>query len=205
MMLISAFVLGILASFIGSLPLGVLNLSVIRIAGNRNLRQAYLFSFGAATVEFVQAFVAIWFASWLVTKSLLGGFLEIMVIPILLLFGVYYWTRKSKSTTSNQTSEYKFSGFSQGAFLSIINPIAIPFWIFYSAWFYSNNWINYDFPEIVLLVAGISIGTFLCLALYGLLGNYIYKEISFIRTRMNQIIGAIFILLAIIQGINIFL
>lgn len=203
MMLTGVFLIGLLASFIGSLPLGVLNLSVIQLSGTRSLNQGYLFSFGASVIELIQAFIAIWFAEWFLRSSELGNIFQLIAIPILIGLGVYYLRQKKYSNPSETRTTSKMSGFTKGVLLSVANPVAIPFWIFYSAWFYSNQWITYEFPIIIALVAGIAGGTFLCLALYGTLGQYLYTKLSAYQLRINQLIGSVFIILALLQGVDI--
>jgi threonine/homoserine/homoserine lactone efflux protein len=196
----SIFFIGFIASFIGSLPIGMLNMTVMEISFSKSLRQGVLFSAGAAFTEFFQAIIAIKFSSWFIENPMVEMMIKLSVIPVLLIFGVIHLRKKFNDSTSKGNESEKYSGFSNGMSLSGINPISIPFWVFYAVWFQSMGWISFETIPAVMFVTGITLGTFVCLSMYGKLGQYIFSRIAVLNLWMNKIVGGVFIILALYQS-----
>ena len=200
MTIISIFFIGFIASFIGSLPIGMLNMTVMEISFSKSLRQGVLFSAGAAFTEFFQAIIAIKFSSWFLENPTIEMMIKLFVIPVLLIFGVIHFRKKLNDSTLKENKNEKYSGFSKGMFLSGINPISIPFWVFYAVWFQSMGWISFETVPAVMFVIGITFGTFVCLSLYGKVGQYVFSRIAVLNLWMNKIVGGVFIILALYQS-----
>ena len=200
MTIISIFFVGFVASFIGSLPIGMLNMTVMEISFSKNLKQGVLFSAGAAFVEFFQAIIAVKFSSWFLENPTVEMMIKLSVIPVLLVFGIVHLRKNLNDPTSKGNESEKYSGFPKGMFLSGINPISIPFWVFYAVWFQSMGWISFETIPAIMFVTGISLGTFVCLSLFGKLGQYIFSRIAVLSLWMNKIVGGVFIILALYQS-----
>ncbi len=200
MTIIGIFFIGFIASFIGSLPIGMLNMTVMEISFSKSLKQGVLFSAGAAFTEFFQAIIAIKFSSWFLENPTVEMMIKLSVIPVLLFFGVVHLRKKLNSSTLKENKTGSYSGFSKGMFLSGINPISIPFWVFYAVWFQSMGWISFETFPAVMFVIGITLGTFVCLSLYGKVGQYVFSRIAILNLWMNKIVGSVFIILALYQS-----
>jgi len=201
MTIISIFLIGFLASFIGSLPIGMLNMTVMEISFSKSLKQGVLFSAGAAFTEFFQALVAVKFSSWFLENPTVEMMIKLSVIPVLLVFGIIHLRKKLNDAHKKEIRDDKYSGFSKGMFLSGINPISIPFWVFYAVWFQSMGWISFEAIPAIVFVIGITLGTFVCLSLYGKVGQYIFSRIAVLNLWMNKIVGGVFIILALYQSV----
>jgi len=118
MTIISIFFIGFIASFIGSLPIGMLNMTVMEISFSKSLKQGIMFSAGAAFVEFFQAIIAVKFSSWFLENPTVEMMIKLSVIPVLLIFGIIHLRKKLSDSTSKGNESEKYSGFSKGIFLS---------------------------------------------------------------------------------------
>ena len=194
--------IGLVASFIGSLPLGVLNLTVMDIAINKKKRDVLYFALGAAGIEFFQALVAVKFSSWFLSKPSLDMDFNIIVIPVFLALSIYYF-RKSRKKLKEKKSTRELSSFNKAVILSVINPLCIPFWIFYSTYFNSLGLIIFENYYIILFAAGISAGSFLALLTFGRVSRYIISKIKVLNLWIDQIIGAVFLCLFIFQAVSV--
>ena len=56
---------GFITSFLGSLPVGMINVTAVEVTVSRGYSRAFLFSVGASLVELLQAFVALYFLQYL--------------------------------------------------------------------------------------------------------------------------------------------
>ena len=63
--LLSVFLWGLLISFLGSLPMGTLNITAMQIGISEGLRNAFLFVIGSLTVEMIYVRVSLVAIVWL--------------------------------------------------------------------------------------------------------------------------------------------
>ena len=89
---------------------------------------------------------------------------------MLILGIINLWPAKSKGRLRES---FAASGFRRGLLISILNPLAIPFWIGVTAFLQYEGWIDLDNSNMYIYVAGISTGTFLLLLSLSLLANLV--------------------------------
>jgi len=194
--------IGLIASFIGSLPLGVLNLTVMDIAIHKSKRDVLYFALGAAGIEFFQAFIAVKFSSWFLNKPSIDMIFNIIVIPVFIILSIYYF-RKSRKKLEAKKNKRNISSFNKAVLLSAINPLSIPFWIFYATYFNSLGLILFENLYIVLFVTGIAVGTFFALISFGKISRLIITRIKVLNLWIDKIIAIVFLCLFLYQSISV--
>jgi len=202
----TTFIIAFLFSFIGSIPPGSLNLSVIQLSLDNKLMAAIRFSLAAALIEFPYAFIAVKFEGLITSSPLVLNNFKLIAAMVMILLGIVNLATYSKSSTSKTLEKLKKSGFRKGVVLSILNPLAIPFWIGVTAYLKHQQWVQLsDNWLITVYVMGISVGTFSLLALLALLSQYLGS--FFRKSTLIQIIpGVIFLILglyALLEYLNI--
>ncbi len=200
-MLFNHFWVGFTISFIGSLPLGVLNLTIIDISLKRSLWQAFYFALAACLVEYGQAFIAIKFSSVLATYPDLTYYINLFVIPVFLGLGLYYFFKQDEPTEQQKEPS---SDFSRGLLLSLINPLAIPFWVAWGTIGHAKGWLVLENLPITIFVLGISLGTLATLMLFALASKLVIKKVATINKWINEIIGVVLIVLGLYQIYRVF-
>ncbi len=209
-MLLKHIFLGFGISFIGSLPIGALNLTAIEVAVKHRFFQVILFGLGVILVEYLQAGIAIYFSEKLLSNPSIERVIEIAVIPIFLIIGfIYIFSSKTKENDKEQISKKTNSitdmaPFKKGIFLSIINPLAIPFWLAVCTSFNAAGQLIYEWNYIQAFLLGLILGTFLALILYGGLGEILEKRLQKYEHWFSPIIGITLITIAIIQIFRVF-
>lgn len=183
-------------SFAGSLQLGTVNLSVIQTVLYKNIRSACWVALGGSLPEMFYGAVALWFSGYISTQTLF--YLEILVIPVLVVLGVYNIRKKNKEV---KIREKRDNGFWQGLGLGILNPQLLPFWFAILVYLKSLQLFNFNHLAVQLaFVAGTAAGA---LALLLSLAFLIYCNKtwadSLIRINFNRIVGIIFVGLAALQ------
>jgi threonine/homoserine/homoserine lactone efflux protein len=88
--------IGALATTIGAVPLGLVNLSVADMAIKVNIRQSMSLAFGAAIIEILFAVTAQQAGSLLSHLIEANSELKYSVLAILLFSGVSFWFKKVK-------------------------------------------------------------------------------------------------------------
>jgi len=170
MMLLQVFLIGLVFSFIGSIPPGTLNLAVLQLGMEYKIKTALRFSLAVAIIEYPYAWIAVVFEDWVTSSPLIiENFQVITAVVMTVLGGFTLWSARKPSEFSVRFNE---SGFRRGIVLSILNPMAIPFWIGITAFLKAQNWI--DLSSQILIhsyVLGTSVGVMILLVLFTFLAK----------------------------------
>jgi threonine/homoserine/homoserine lactone efflux protein len=170
MMLLQVFLIGLVFSFIGSIPPGTLNLAVLQLGMEYKIKTALRFSLAVAIIEYPYAWIAVVFEDWVTSSPLIiENFQLITAVVMTVLGGFTLWSARKPSEFSVRFNE---SGFRRGIVLSILNPMAIPFWIGITAFLKAQNWI--DLSSQILIhsyVFGTSVGVMILLVLFTFLAK----------------------------------
>src|SRR5690606_34852812 len=188
--------LGIVLSFLGSIPFGTINVTVIESAISRGFRTALHVIFGAAIIEFVQALIALKFSGLITRSPLTEQVLFWISIPIFIGLGIYYARQKVADHVEPHPYE-RSRGFLKGIIVSSLNVLAFRFWIFYGIYHSSVNLIAISLNlNILSFSVGVFTGTVIILMLYARLGEYAKSRYSQLSHRIAPGAGYVFFLLA---------
>ena len=170
MMLLQVFLVGLVFSFLGSVPPGTLNLAVLQLGMEQKTKIALRFSLAVAIVEYPYAWAAVAFEDWLTSSPLIIQNFQLITAIVMTLIGAFtLWSARKPSEFAER---FNTSGFRRGLVLSILNPMAIPFWIGITAYLKAQGWIELSTP--VLLhgyVFGTSVGVTILLVLFTFLAK----------------------------------
>jgi len=193
--------LGVLLSFIGSIPFGTINVTVIETAVLKGFRVATWVVIGAALIEFVQAIIALTFTQLLTRNPLTEQILFWISIPIFIGLGIYYIRQKNTEKEPDAIHGYAGGrGFLKGVIISSLNVLAIPYWIFYGTYLSSIGWVNLEDRWMILVFStGVLIGTVTILLIYARLGLYAKTRFAKVTTYIAPAVGWFFFVLAGIQ------
>ena len=84
MPLIKVFFWGLLVSFLGSLPLGTLNVAAMQISVQESIHNAILFSLGSLTVEMIYVRISLVGINWVRRQKKLFRYMEWITVAIVL-------------------------------------------------------------------------------------------------------------------------
>jgi threonine/homoserine/homoserine lactone efflux protein len=191
--------LGIVLSFLGSIPFGTINVTVIETAILRGFRSALWVISGAAIIEFIQAALALKFSEVITRYPVTELILFWISIPIFIALGIYYIRQKRESGKEPHAYSHG-KGFIKGVIVSALNVLAIPYWVFYGTYLTSVRVIDpsYNF-NIFLFSFGVLTGTVIILMVYARLGEYAKTKFSRITHYIAPGVGYFFFFLALIQ------
>ena len=160
-----AFLVGALFSFLGSIPPGTLNLSVLQLGMEGKTKIAWRFALAVTIIEYPYTWLAIQFEYWITSKPLVIENFQLITAIVMAIIGIGNLISARKP--SRLIEKFETSGFRRGLILSILNPMALPFWIGVTAYLKAQGWI--DLSSTLLLhsyVFGTSVGVFLLLTLF---------------------------------------
>lgn len=200
------FLIGMLVSFIGSIPLGSINLSVFQVTMKRGVKSGLLFAAGATLVELFYSYIAIRFSAYLLANQDVEFYIQIVAIPAFVLLSLYSFRKKGENIDESALKKKAGKGdFVEGFLIGLVNPLQIPFWVAYGTYMLSNDWIVNDTFYLNFFIAGIICGSFLLLSLVVFACQKIEKKLNLSRFNMDKIIGIIFLALAVFQSLKLVL
>ena len=124
------FLWGLLISFLGSLPLGTLNVAAMQIGIQESIKDALFFSAGSLLVEMVYVRLSLVGIDWVRKQVKLMKAMEWITLGIILALaiGSFMAAAKDGGDAKNVFLQNNMHRFFLGAFMSAINPVQIPFW-----------------------------------------------------------------------------
>lgn len=195
------FYWGLLISFLGSLPLGTVNVTATHISVESGVKDATLFALGCFTVETICVYVVLFAMKWVVQKQHIFRMFEISTVILLLILSVTSFTSayQMKSFGSSVFTAYSIAPYLLGLLLSILNPMHIPFWFGWTTVLINKNIFTPGKKNMHTYVAGISIGTLLGFEVFIIGGNYIVRQLHNKQNMLNWIIGFVLLITVVIQ------
>ncbi|PZR17224.1 MAG: lysine transporter LysE [Flavobacterium psychrophilum] len=201
--------LGFLVSFVATLLPGLLNMTAAKISLREGRANARFFSFGAALILFVQAYIAVTFAK-LINRSpdILLNIQEAGVCIFGILTVYFLFFAKTKKKEDDDESERlskrrsKTGNFFLGALISALNFFAIPYYVFLGVSFSASKVFEFTNLPIFLFVLGASLGAYTVFYIYIAFFRRFEHKTDFLMRNVNYLIGTITGVIAIITLIK---
>jgi threonine/homoserine/homoserine lactone efflux protein len=169
-MILQVFLAGLLFSFIGSIPPGTMNLVVLQLGMEQKIKIALRFILAVGIIEYPYAWIAVVFEGWVTSSPVIVENFQLITAIVMTVIGLFtIWSARQPSEFSVKFNE---SGFWRGLILSILNPMAIPFWIGVTAYLKAQAWIDLSTPLLLhSYLFGTSVGVILLLILFAFLAK----------------------------------
>lgn len=202
MQLLRIFCVGLGISFLGTLPLGTLNVAAMQIAVTDGIRPALAFSLGALLVEICYVRLSLVAMDWVRKQEKLFRLLNWITLVIILALAVSSFIAASHPSGSgkNVILSNTMPRYFLGIFMSAINPVQIPFWFGWSTVLFSRNILQPKASHYNAYICGIGTGTFLGNAIFIFGGRMMVGTLNANMNILNYIIGGVFAVTACIQG-----
>jgi len=195
-----------LVSFLGSLPLGTLNILAMKISVEETITAAILFSFGSLLVEIIYVRLSLVAMDWVRKQEKIFKILEWVTLGIVLALAIasFYAALHPTIGDEKRDSLPAMNRFLFGALMCAVSPVQIPFWFGWSTVLFTKKVLLPRNDHYNAYIGGIGIGTFIgnCVFIFG--GLLIASKIKNNQHVLNWIIGAVFAVTALIQLWRIF-
>lgn len=204
--LVKVFFWGMIVSFLGSLPLGTLNVAAMQISVQESITNALYFSIGSLLTEMIYVRISIVGINWIRRQKKLLKWMEWITLGIVLALAVgSFIAATHENHAKNVMLNNNMNRFLLGFLLCAITPMQIPFWFGWSTVLFAKNILQPKNSFYNLYIIGIGIGTFMgnCVFIFG--GKYIVEKLNANQHILNWVIGGIFAITAVIQFIRILL
>ena len=199
--LLRIFWWGLMISFLGSLPLGTLNVAAMQIGIQESIRQAIYFSLGSTLVEMIYVRVSLVGIDWIRKQAKLMKAMEWITFGIVLALAIGSFIAASHGgeNAKNPILNNSMNRFLLGVVGCAINPVVVVFWFGWSTVLFTKKILEPVNSQYNSYIVGIGIGAFAgnCIFIFG--GNFLYSKIANAQHYMHWVIGGIFTLTALIQ------
>jgi hypothetical protein len=207
MKIIKNILVGFLVSFIGSIPLGYLNIIGFEIFSKFGINNLVAYLLGVVSIEAFVIYITLIFANRLVNNKKLMKIIDIFGVFFLLLlaYSFYYHSNQPVSNHHYLDKYIQLSPYLIGVFLSSINFLQLPFWTGWNLYLINGKHIVSGKPYRFYYLAGTLIGTFSGMMVLVYFLNKVTQNLDFFsRYLMPVIIPSFFLVLAIVQGYKVF-
>ena len=198
--LMRIFFTGMLISFLGTLPLGTMNIAAMQISMTDGYLPAMGFAMGSLLVEMIYVRLSLVGMDWIRKREKLFKIFEWITLIIIVTLAISsILAAQNPHADKNVILSSTLPRFVLGVVICAVSPMQIVFWFGWSAVLLTKKVLLPRNDHYNSYIAGIGIGTFIgnCVFIFG--GLLIADKLNTSQTFLNWIIGGIFALTAIIH------
>jgi threonine/homoserine/homoserine lactone efflux protein len=202
--LVKVFFWGMIVSFLGSLPLGTLNVAAMQISVQESIKNAIYFSLGSLLTEMLYVRISLVGINWIRKRKVLFKWMEWIALAIVVALAAgSFIAAMHEHHAKNVMLDNNMNRFLLGLLLSAISPMQIPFWFGWSTVLFAKNILQPKSSFYNFYIVGIGLGTLMgnCVFIFG--GKYIVQKLNANQSLLNWVIGGIFAATAVIMLIKI--
>jgi len=175
-MIFLTFFIGLIANFIGYIPPGNINLTVVQLTCSRGMKQVLSFIIAFSCAEFIFTYVIMNGANWLASQVHLETVVDWLMIGLFGILGTVTWINRKKAPKARKNA--KGNSIAYGILLGFVNPVQIPFWLVAGSYVIAHNWIETGWWQLAVFSAGSASGAFLALFGYARSASYMQKKLD---------------------------
>lgn len=197
--------IGISAAFVGALPPGLINMYASKISMSEGRKRGYMFSLGVCLIVMLQTYLALIFASYIDQHPDVVSILQKIALGIFIVLSIYFIfiAKDTRKEVRHVEASSKTNRFFRGIFISSLNVLPIPYWVYIGLTFSGFGWFSFNQPALLGTVLASGLGTFGSLAIYIQFFKPKEGERKKFRVNMNYIIGSVTFIISIITFLKI--
>ena len=198
---------GFVVSFLGSLPLGYLNIIGVEVFSKFGMNSLVSFLIGVIIVQTVVVYFTVIFANQLINnKRLMKGIDFFAVLFLLLLAYLFYAHSNQTPKDHNYLEGYvRYSPFLIGMVLCALNFLQIPFWMAWNLYLMNANHISLGRKLKFHYIFGTLMGTFWGMfAAILVMDSLSQNTFTFSKYIMPICIPLFFVVLAVFQFFKVY-
>lgn len=139
---VEVFLIGFFFSFLGSIPPGTLNITILQLGLEKRINIAFRFALAVSVIEYPYTWIAVQFEYYISTSPIVLENFQLIVAVVMTSMGIF--NLLPSRTPKGFAKKFSESGFRRGIVLSILNPMAIPYWMVFTAYLKAQGWIHLD-------------------------------------------------------------
>lgn len=194
------FFTGMLVSFLGTLPLGTLNIAAMQISIADSVKSAIFFSLGALTTEMIYVRISLVAMDWVRKQEKIFKLLDWLTLAIVVALAITsFLAAGHPNENKNVILNNSLPSYVLGLMMGAINPMQIPFWFGWSTVLFSKKILLPNLHHYNFYTIGIGIGTLVGNSVFIFGGRLVASKIQNNQSGVNYAIAGIFTVTALIQ------
>lgn len=114
------FFIALLLSFLGSIPIGLITLTITQQTIEKGKKSGIMIALGATIMEFVYTYIALISLDFFSTTNAVDFYIKILATIVFLGMGLYYLFKEDKATNQKLIS-YDYVDFLKGIIVGAVN------------------------------------------------------------------------------------
>ncbi len=198
---------GFLVSFLGSLPVGYLNIIGVEVFSTLGINSLISYLFGVISIESVVIYLTVIFANQLAENKKILKFIDFFAVFFFLLLAYLFFVNSNQTTQEHHYLEgyVQYSPFLIGLVLCGLNFLQIPFWMGWNLYLLNAKSISLTEKLKFYYIFGTLVGTFFgMLTAILLMESFSQITFSFSKYFVPVVIPLFFMVLAVFQAHKVF-
>lgn len=200
--LITCFLIGVFASFLGTLPFGPINLAVIKTTVDQHARAGLEFAIAASLIEILQAVLALWFGAFISSFWQANPAFEMLLASVFILLGAAFWLRRPAIPTESGKAS-RGSPFAGGLLIALLNPQAVPYWILATSVISQSLGDEFLDSALAMFLSGVALGKFAALCGFVMASHLLKARLQQSGLAINRLVGIVLLAIGILQWIRL--
>jgi threonine/homoserine/homoserine lactone efflux protein len=198
------FLTGLLISFLGSLPLGTMNVAATTITVQYGVKTALLFCLGGVLIEISYVRIALVAMDRVIKHYKIFRVFEWLTVMLILALALGTFLAAGRLSGIGKALPIDVTHpFLLGIVLSATNPLHITFWFGWTTILLDKRILIPKIPFYNIYIAGIGIGSLLGYNVFIFGGNYLINKLKVNQNILSWLIGSVLFITAIIQSFRI--
>lgn len=202
MTILFTFILGILVSYIASIPIGAVNMAVVQATLNHSPKAGYMVGIGAIITEAIYCGIPLFGLNFYLDASGIMDIMYVVFIPVMVFLGIYSIVNRETSLKTKDDSAKMGNTYGNnilyGAMLCGTNPMTLVFWTQITVFLKGQEYLKAEWPILTAFLMGVPLGSFLLYVTFVKITQRTGKKMSDkVKAKINVVIGVIFICLAV--------
>ncbi len=193
------FLIGFVATTLGAIPLGTVNLSVINTTIKQNSNSAMKIAMSAGIAEILLTLFALHYSMTIMHIVEAYGWIQYGIAGLLFAAGILLYFKKQKKSSLNSSTRKKILN---GFVLGVFNPPVLVYWMLALSYINMNAIsLNMTTPLSVLFLflLGVYAGKIGTLYGYSKVSVLIKNKVEHMASAMNQFIGVLLVVIGLFQ------
>jgi len=195
-------VASVVISFLGTLPIGLITLTIAQRTITQGKNAGMKVALGATIMEFVYTFIAVKALDFFNENVQLNQSIKIASAILFLMVGLYLLFKKPKKEIEIKGKE-SYKNFIAGLIVGTMNFLIVPFWIFFGLLLESYGMVFENYSKLVVFSIGSALGALLGFILYIWFSALIKEKLTAVTKYTNKIFGILFLILSLVQFLQL--
>jgi threonine/homoserine/homoserine lactone efflux protein len=189
---------GFMISFLGSLPLGTVNVLTVQLAASNGAKTALLFAAGCLVAELIYVRISLALRDLVIKVGAIQKILHWISVAILIGLAIASFAATRFSSQPVFVSlPGGFSPFLFGFILMAVNPVQVPFWFGWTTVLFERKVLLPDTLHYILYMAGVGLGSVSASVLFILAGHFLITWFPHSQGAFHLVMGCLYMLTAV--------